>query len=241
MAVFKELAKRHIDQIHERGKIPIVVGGTGFYIQAVLRDIDFLSTKQDETYREKLSELAEDKGPEFIHEMLKDKDRASYDSIHPNNVKRVIRALEFFKLTGSKISEHNEIQKKQNSPYQFSYFVVTDDRAHLYDRINMRVDKMMEENLLEEVKRLRNRGYHKDMVSMQGLGYKELLMYLEGELTLPEAVELIKRDTRHFAKRQLTWFRREEDVIWVNKKDFSYDNEKILSYLIDMLGKHYIS
>lgn len=238
VAVFKECAKKYIEQIHARGKVPIVVGGTGFYIQAVLRDVDFLTAKQDEGYRNELQKLADTKGAEYVHAMLKETDLESYETIHPNNVKRVIRALEFFKVTGTKISEHNEEQKIQVSPYQHCYFVITDDRANLYERINRRVDKMMEDGLVEEVKRLAEKGYHKNMVSMQGLGYKEILQYLDHEISLEEAVELIKRDTRHFAKRQLTWFRREENVSWIDKKEYQYDNDKILAYMITVMREN---
>lgn len=238
VAVFKECAKKYIEQIHARGKVPIVVGGTGFYIQAVLRDVDFMTAKQDEDYRNELQKLADTKGAEFIHAMLKETDLVSYETIHPNNVKRVIRALEFFKVTGTKISEHNEEQKIQVSPYLHCYFVITDDRANLYERINRRVDKMMEDGLVEEVKRLAEKGYHKNMVSMQGLGYKEILQYLDHEISLEDAIELIKRDTRHFAKRQLTWFRREENVIWIDKKEYQYDNDKILAHMITVMHEN---
>jgi tRNA dimethylallyltransferase len=147
----------------------------------------------------------------------------------------VIRALEFYKLTGKKISEHNEEQRERQSPYNFAYFVLNDEREHLYRRIEQRIDQMMEAGLVEEVRRLKEMGCHQEMVSMKGLGYKEILEYLDGTYTLPEAVEILKRDTRHFAKRQITWFKREEDVIWMNKQDYAYDEEKILEAMLTIL------
>lgn len=214
---FQELAKAALEEIYAKDKIPILVGGTGFYIQAVTRDIDFTQAEQETSYREELEQFAKEKGAEYLHEKLREVDSKSAENIHANNVKRVIRALEFYHQNGTPISEHNEEQKQQTSPYNLAYFVLTAPREILYERIDRRVDQMMEEGLLEEVKSLRERGCHRGMVSMQGLGYKEILAYLEGEYPLEEAVRILKRDTRHFAKRQLTWFRREQDVIWVDK------------------------
>lgn len=229
---FQQMAKQAMEEIYAKGKVPIVVGGTGFYIQALLYDIDFTENDEDTEYRKELEILVKEKSAEFLHDMLKEVDPASADSIHANNVKRVIRALEFYKLTGQKISEHNEKERAKESPYQFCYFVLNDDRQLLYDRIDLRIDKMLEAGLLEEVSALKNKGYTKDMVSMQGLGYKEILDYLNGECTLEEAIYILKRDTRHFAKRQLTWFRRERDVIWVDKNKYDHDEDKILDVML---------
>ena len=229
---FQQMAKQAMDEIYAKGKIPIVVGGTGFYIQALLYDIDFTENDEDTSYREELEQLANEKGAEYLHEMLREVDPASAESIHANNVKRVIRALEFYKQTGKKISEHNEKERAKESPYEFCYFVLNDDRQLLYDRIDLRIDQMLEEGLLEEVTALKNKGYTKDMVSMQGLGYKEILDYLNGEYSLEEAIYILKRDTRHFAKRQLTWFRRERDVIWIDKNEYDHDEEKILDVML---------
>ena len=229
---FQQMAKQAMEEIYAKGKIPIVVGGTGFYIQALLYDIDFTKNEEDTVYRKELETLAKEKGAVYLHEMLRTVDPASADSIHANNVKRVIRALEFYKLTGEKISEHNEKERAKESPYAFCYFVLNDDRKLLYDRIDQRIDKMLEEGLLEEVTALKNKGYTKDMVSMQGLGYKEILDYLNGACTLEEAIYILKRDTRHFAKRQLTWFRRERDVIWIDKNKYDHDEEKILEVML---------
>jgi len=178
-----------------------------------------------------LEQLAAVKGSQVLHEMLTAVDPAAAQAIHAHNIKRMIRALEFHYLTGEKISEHNEREAERQSPYRYCYFVLNDDREKLYQRIEIRVDHMLEEGLVEEVRRLMDQGCRRDMVSMQGLGYKEILDYLEGDITLEEAVYRIKRDTRHFAKRQLTWFRREKDVIWINKPDFGYDDRKILEVM----------
>ena len=183
---FQQMAKQAMENIYAKGKVPIVVGGTGFYIQALLYDIDFTENEEDTTYRQELEQLAEEKGTDYLHNMLKEVDPVSAETIHANNVKRVIRALEFYKLTGNKISEHNEKERAKESPYKFCYFVLNDERKILYDRIDLRVDKMLEDGLLDEVSDLKNRGYTKDMVSMQGLGYKEILDYLNGEISLEE-------------------------------------------------------
>ena len=231
VVVFQQKAKQYMQKIYERGHIPILVGGTGFYIQAVLYDINFSVDDDNHQIREELENLAREKGPEFMHEELRKIDPASADAIHANNIKRVIRALEYYKLTGQKISEHNEEQRQNESPYDFSYFVLNDHRNLLYERIDKRVDEMVTEGLVEEVKHLKEMGYDRSYVSMQALGYKEIFSYLEGEISLEEAAYIIKRDTRHFAKRQITWFKREKEVIWVNKPEFDYNNDKILDFM----------
>ena len=232
---FQQLAKKAMREIWERGHIPIVTGGTGFYIQALLYDIDFDENEKEDACRKELEAYAKEHGAEALHEKLAFVDPASAEMIHPNNIKRVIRALEFYEQTGKRISEHNETQRQRESPYAFAYFVLTDDRAHLYERINRRVDQMIEEGLVHEVQALKDKGYTQQLVSMQGLGYKEILDYLDGNCTLEEAIYTIKRDTRHFAKRQLTWFKRERDVIWINKQSFGYDAEQILDEMLSKL------
>lgn len=231
---FQELAKKAMEDIYNRGKTPVFVGGTGFYIQAITKDIDFTEGEEDKEYREELSRLAAEKGNEFLHEMLRNIDPKSAEEIHANNVKRVIRALEFYKENGFPISQHNEEQKQNETPYNLAYFVLNAPRELLYERIDRRVDEMMENGLMEEVQKLKDMGCRREMTSMQGLGYKEILSFLEGEVPLEEAVRILKRDTRHFAKRQLTWFRRESDVIWVDKDKFSFDEEKILEYMLSV-------
>lgn len=232
---FQQLAKKAMREIWKRGHIPIVTGGTGFYIQALLYDIDFDENEKEDACRKELEAYAREHGAEALHEKLALVDPASAEMIHPNNIKRVIRALEFYEQTGKRISEHNETQRQRESPYAFAYFVLTDDRAHLYERINRRVDQMIEEGLVNEVQALKDKGYTKQLVSMQGLGYKEILDYLDGNCTLEEAIYTIKRDTRHFAKRQLTWFKRERDVIWINKQSFGYEAEQILDEMLSKL------
>lgn len=232
---FAQLAKHCLKEIYRQNQIPILAGGTGFYIQALLYDIDFTGQDTDEAYRKELAGLAALHGPEALHSMLAEVDPESALAIHANNRKRVIRALEFYHLTGEKISEHNRNEREKESPYQFAYFVLSDERDLLYRRIDDRVDRMIEQGLLEEVKRLKEMGCHRDMVSMQGLGYKEILDYLDGVSTLEEAVDLIKQQTRHFAKRQLTWFRRERDVIWLDQQHYQYSDENILSDMLQIL------
>lgn len=234
---FQKMAKEAMEKIYSKEKIPILTGGTGFYIQAVVKDIDFSQDTEKSSVRAELEKMAEEKGGAYLHQLLEQKDPESAQKIHPNNIKRVIRALEYYELTGEKISLHNEREGEKLSPYNTAYFVLNDRRDRLYERIDRRVDQMLEKGLVEEVRRLAQMGYTRDMVSMQGLGYKEILAYLEGECTLEEAVYILKRDTRHFAKRQLTWFRREKDVIWVNKPDFEYDDKRILEYILENCKK----
>ena len=233
--LFKTLTLKAMDEIYAKDKIPIIVGGTGFYIQSVIYDIDFCDTEADNSYRESLETIAQNKGNLYLHEMLRKVDNKSADAIHPNNVQRVIRALEYYNQTGQPISEHNIVQKNNSSPYNFAYFVLNDKRELLYERINKRVDTMFENGLIQEVKELLNSGCNKDMVSMQGIGYKEVVEYLEGKLSLDETKELIKKNTRHFAKRQLTWFRREKEVNMININEFNYDKQLILENILNIL------
>ena len=233
---FQQMAKEAAEKIWEKGKIPLVVGGTGFYIQALLYDIDFTENDGDESYRRQLEQKGSDEeGASELYEMLKTVDPKAAQEIHPRNIKRIIRALEFYHQTGRKISEHNETQRQKESPYNYAYFVLTDERSRLYERIDQRVDLMMEQGLLDEVRYLKERGVRKDSTAMQGLGYKELYAYLEGEYPLDEAVRIIKRDTRHFAKRQLTWFKRERDVIWADKSVIGQEEEKLADYMLGYL------
>ena len=235
VVLFATLAKEAMERCWKNGKIPILVGGTGFYIQAVLYDIDFTENDDDKSYREELEQIAAKEGAEVLHKRLQEIDAKAAEEIHPNNIKRVIRALEFFeKSGGQKISEHNEEQKQKESPYNFAYFVLNDDRASVYERIDKRVDIMLEQGLIDEVKALLEEDIS-PAVSMQGLGYKEIVPYLNGECTLEEAVYVLKRDTRHFAKRQITWFKREEDVIWLNRPDYGHSDERILAKMLEIL------
>lgn len=240
VVTFKNLAKKAMDAIYAKNKIPIIVGGTGFYIQALLYDISFEETEVS-AYRAELTAYYEKHGAHALHERLKNIDPVSYDTIHENNVKRVIRALEFYYETGYPISKHNEEQRENESPYNFKYFVLNDDREKLYKRIEKRIDQMVAEGLVEEVKMLLDYGCTKDMVSMQGLGYKEIVPYLEGECSLEDAIYVLKRDTRHFAKRQLTWFRREKEVTWIDKNSFSSEEEMLKEMMKHLSDKGIIS
>ncbi len=234
VARFQQMAKEAMEEIYRNGQLPIVVGGTGFYIQALLKDIDFDESSGELPCRKELEETARREGGAVLYERLKQVDPESAEAIHPNNVKRVIRALEFYQETGQPISLHNREQKEKQPPYTYAYFVLNDDRARLYERIDRRVDRMVEQGLVEEVRWLKEHGYDRSLVSMQGLGYKELFPYLDGTCSLEETVEIIKRDTRHFAKRQITWFKREPDVIWLNQQEFGYDKEKILKRMLEL-------
>lgn len=231
---FQEMAKQALQEIYQNGQIPILTGGTGFYIQALVKDIDFTEAEEDREYRTYLEEQVNKNGPVWLHDRLADCDPKAAKDIHANNVKRVIRALEYYHQTGEPISIHNEREKERISPYNYAYFVLNDERSRLNERIELRIDQMLKDGLLEEVLKLKEMGYTRDMVSMQGLGYKEILDYYNKECTLDEAIYRLKRDTRHFAKRQITWFKRESDVIWLNKPDFSYDESRILEEILSV-------
>ena len=230
VASFKERASKLIHDINKRGRLPILAGGTGLYIDSLINDYSFTSVFKDEDYRDYLYNLAEEKGNEYVHSLLKDKDHVSYSNVHPNNIKRVIRALEVYKVSGKPFSYY--INSKENKKYKFLYFVLTMERSKLYDRINKRVDSMMKKGLLTEVEKLKEMGLTSDMQSMKGIGYKELLYYLDGKCTLDEAIDKIKQGSRNYAKRQLTWFRREEDAVWINKDNF-IDELAIIDYIIE--------
>lgn len=223
---FQKYANQYIEKIYAKGKIPILVGGTGFYIQAVLKNVAFESEEPSDS-RKRLEQMAEEQGAHALHEQLKLVDPESAEKIHENNVRRVIRALEYYEQTGQKISRHNEQEKQKESPYRYAYFVLNQKREILYERIDGRVDLMIHAGLVNEVQSLLDAGYTKDLVSMQGLGYKEIVAFLEGQCSLDDAVYQLKRDTRHFAKRQLTWFRREPDVIWVDKDVLPSEKEQL--------------
>ena len=232
VVVFQQRAKAAIKEIYKRNRVPLMVGGTGFYIQALLYDIDFKENEEGNQIRNELEALAQEKGSGYLHEMLRQVDRKSARAIHANNQKRVIRALEYYRQTGEKISAHNEAERQKESPYQFLYYVLNTDRSLLYQRIDQRVDKMVKDGLVEEVRKLKELGCTRSMVSMQGLGYKEILDYLDGACSLEEAIYILKRDTRHFAKRQLTWFRRERDVKWLDLPEFGNDPEQVFQHIL---------
>ena len=234
--LFKEYAIKAANEIWERGMIPVIVGGTGFYIQTLLYDIEFADSDENDGIRDELNRLYEERGAGCMHDLLAEVDPEYAAEVHENNVKKVIRAIEFFRQTGQKMSEHNMEQRERTSPYNFEYFVLSDDRTVLYERIDRRIDKMLEEGLVDEVRRLLEDGVERGCVSMQGLGYKELAAYLAGEISLDEAVYILKRDTRHFAKRQLTWFRREKDVNFVRLDELG-SRDAAFEYMLDALRK----
>lgn len=233
VALFKKYAGSYIDEITARGHIPIIVGGTGFYIRSVLYDTEFTSCDTDYELRQKLFDYAKENGNDALFAKLLEIDPVSAETIHANNVKRVVRAIEYHTLTGERISEHNARERMKSSPYDFAYFVINMDRKVLYERIDRRVDTMIDDGLVDEVKELTKKGLTKDMVSMKGLGYKEIIEYFEGALTLDESINLIKKETRHFAKRQLTWFRREKDVIWLDKS--KKDDDILIDEILQVL------
>lgn len=236
VADFKEYGNKALEEILSKGKLPIISGGTGLYINSLTCNMTFTEAEKDEQYRQYLETLAIEKGNEYIHEMLKECDPISYKEIHPNNRKRVIRALEVFKLTNKPFSSYNAGEDFYNSDYDVYYYVLTMDREKLYDRINMRVDIMMEKGLLEECIKLKDMGYNSDMQSMQGIGYKEILYYLEGKISIEEAVNMIKQGSRNYAKRQLTWFRRDKRCVFIDKDIM--DDEEILDKIINDIRKN---
>lgn len=231
--IFQQKAKAYMEEIWAKGKVPILVGGTGFYINALLYDNDFTETENDTSYREECYKLAQEHGPEVLFERLKEIDPEYAEIMHANNVKRVTRALEYHHLTGQKFSEHNAEQKEKETPYDTAVIILNMDREKLYERIELRIDLMMEQGLLEEVKGLLEKGYSPELVSMQGIGYKEFVPYFNGECTLEEAVTQLKTNTRRFAKRQLTWFRRQIDGLWVDMSKTTGEEamEDVLCYL----------
>jgi tRNA dimethylallyltransferase len=232
---FQNMVKCSIEEIVKNGHIPILVGGTGFYIQSVIYDIDFNNEDDNSSVRKKLEEEYDAFGADFMHEKLKKIDIVSAQNIHKNNKKRIIRAIEYFLINNEPISSHNEVQREKKSPYDYRFFVLNPPRDILYERINKRVDIMVENGLVDEVKKLREMGLSTANISMQGIGYKEIIEYLDGEVSLETAIENIKQNTRHMAKRQVTWFKREKDVIYVDPFSFE-SNDKIVDYMIEKIN-----
>ncbi|WHE88377.1 tRNA (adenosine(37)-N6)-dimethylallyltransferase MiaA [Lachnoanaerobaculum gingivalis] len=232
---FQNMVKSSIEEIVKNGHIPILVGGTGFYIQSIIYDIDFNNEDDNSSIRKTLEEEYYTFGADFMYEKLKKIDSVSAQTIHKNNKKRIIRAIEFFLINNAPISLHNESQRKKSSPYDYRFFVLNPPRDILYERINQRVDIMVRKGLVDEVKSLKERGLSKANISMQGIGYKEVLEYLEGDTSLEAAIENIKQNTRHMAKRQVTWFKREKDVIYVDPFSFE-SNEKIVDYMMEKIN-----
>lgn len=233
---YKDLGEKCIEKILDEGKLPIITGGTGLYINALTCNMDFTDANTDYEYRKYLEQEAESKGNEYLHSLLKDIDKISYKEIHYNNRKRVIRALEVYKLTGKPFSSFNAGDDFYNSKYDVYYYVLTMDREKLYERINKRVDIMIEQGLEKECIKLKQMGYNSSMQSMQGIGYKEMFYYLEGKITKEEAIEMIKKGSRNYAKRQLTWFRRDPRVMFLDK-DIMSEDEIINKIINDITRK----
>ena len=221
---YKNIAQPLIDDLLSQNKLPILTGGTGLYINALTCNMSFTEAGSDETYRLELEDLAKKHGDNYINNMLKHIDPISYESIHPNNRKRVIRALEVYKVTNKPFSSFNAGEDFYKSKYDVFYYVLNMNRDKLYVRINQRVDIMFKNGLLNECIKLKENGYNSLMQSMQGIGYKEVLMYLENSISLEEATEMIKQGSRNYAKRQLTWFRKDPRAIFLNKDELSDDD-----------------
>lgn len=238
VAEFKTMATNAINDIIERGKYPIIAGGTGLYINSIICNYEFTGTYKDEEYRDYLKNLAEENGKDYVHELLKDIDKESYERLYPNDLKRVIRALEVYKVTKKTISEINKGVNLYDIPYDINYYILNMNREKLYERINKRVDKMLSSGLVDEVVKLKNMGYTSDMQSMKGIGYKEILYYLDNELSFDEAVELIKKGSRNYAKRQLTWFRKDKRAKWIDKDLYKDDNEIVSQIKGDLLNQN---
>lgn len=231
---FTDMAKEIIEDIIKRGKTPVIVGGTGLFINSLIDNVSFSEGENDEKLREELTLLAKEHGNEYVHEMLKEFDYDSYLRLHPNNLKRVIRAIEIYKTTGITMTEQIKNSKNIPSPYDVYYFGLNAERSYIYERIDKRVDIMLENGLIDEVRNLYESGLDLKYKSMQAIGYKELIMYFEGKLTLEEAVDKIKQESRRYAKRQLTWFRRDERIKWIDILKYP-DSERQFDYIKDML------
>lgn len=233
---YKRMAEEYIDKISSRGKNVIVTGGTGLYLNSLIYNMDFGKSDANQELREELNKELEENGPTYMYEKLVSLDKDAAERIHPNNTKRVIRAIEVA-MSGEKMNDFSK-DLRYNEKYRPIIIVLNRDRQALYDRINLRVDIMLKNGLIEEVKGLLEKGYTKDMISMQGIGYKEIIKYFDGEYTLDEAIEIIKRDSRRYAKRQLTWFRRYEDAKWfeIDKFDSAEElKDAVVSYVKEML------
>lgn len=226
VAEYQVLAKKAIDDIISRGKLPVISGGTGLYLNSILYDMDFSNAPKDNTYRDELKKIAEEQGSEHLHSMLAEKDPEMAASIHVNNTKKIIRALERINESGGKIRAFKEVQE-ENEDYNPILVGLTRERAQLYDRINRRVDILMDKGLVDEVKGLVDMGLTFDSISMKGIGYKEVISYLQGEYDEEEMIDLIKKNSRHYAKRQLTWFRRYDKMFWLNISDYTTDDEAL--------------
>lgn len=224
-AMYQQGAKEAIEHIYTNGKLPILVGGSGLYVNSIVYPLDFTTATEDHELRAKLYKTVEEKGNHYLHQKLSKIDPTTGKKVHPNDVKRIVRAMEIYYLTGKPMSEHKQNLQKAYIPYDLTMIGLYMDRSRLYERINARVDNMLELGLIDEVKSLRNMGYKRNLISMQGLGYKEIIAYLEDESSLEDAIGILKRDTRRFAKRQYTWFKKDKRIHWVNIENFDSEDE----------------
>lgn len=223
VAEYQRLAKQAISDIFSRGKLPVISGGTGLYLNSLLYDMDFSAAPQDQAYRQDLAEIAEKQGDDVLHSMLAEQDPQAAAAIHPNNRKKVIRALERLREGEGRVRPFSSI-KNETKDYDVLLIGLTRERAELYDRINRRVDILVEQGLFDEVSRLRDMGLTAENISMKGIGYKEILDFFSGKYTRDEAIDTIKKNTRHYAKKQLTWFRRYDKMNWYNISEFDNDD-----------------
>lgn len=240
VAVFQKKVKAYMDEIYNKGKIPIIVGGTGFYIRAITHDIEFEELDSDTSIRDRLMDEAKKHGPDYLHNRLEQVDPVSAENIHKNNIQRVVRALEYYQQTGEPISIHNEREKTRKTPYNLAFFALNMDRNLLYSRIGQRVDQMVEEGLVDEVKELFDKGYSRDLPSMRGIGYKEFYPYFEQNESLDSCIDILKQNTRHYAKRQLTWLKHQADPIWVDVDSYNFNKDEILKLLVNVLEENRI-
>ncbi len=231
---YKIKAEKYIKDINKRDKVPIVTGGTGLYINSLVYDLNFTEVAANENFRRKMEDFVKENGNKALHKKLEIIDVKSAERIHPNDIKRVIRALEIYNETGNTMTYYNKNFRTPVSRYNLAMIGLNMDREALYNRINKRVDNMIDKGLIEEVKSIINMGYDPDLVALQGIGYKEIIMYLEDEISLEESINLIKQKSRNYAKRQLTWFRRDNRIKWFNRDEFNTEtelNKAILNYI----------
>lgn len=237
---YKSKATMHINDINKRGKLPIVVGGTGLYINSLVYDLNFAGVSPNEEIRQKYESLANEFGNEYLHKKLLEVDRASGERLDVNNVQRIIRALEIYEVTGKTMTEQYKDFRVPIQDYNLVMVCLNMDRATLYERINQRVDIMIEEGLIEEVKSILDMGYSKNLVSLKAIGYKEIIMYLDGFISLEDAINLIKKGSRNYAKRQLTWFRRDDRIKWIDIDSF-HDPDEMSSYIETLVKSNLIN
>ena len=228
---------RIISDLNNKNIIPLVVGGTGLYLNSLIYDLNFTSVARDQNIRDKYENLADFQGNEYIHDILKKVDFNSYEKININDRKRIIRALEIYELTGKTMSENNKNFRKPNDKYDIVLIILNMDRSKLYERINHRVDKMISLGLISEVENLLSRGFGKELQSMQAIGYKEIIMYINNVISLDEAIAKIKQGSRNYAKRQLTWFRRYDNANWINIDNYN-NIEDLSNFVLTKVKAH---